>query len=262
MKRIILLAALAALVMGCEKYASDKPESSGIYLDGERVVSIGSVYWGSHNDDSRGRTFHFELYEDGFESGAYPPRFSPCVAAVYGLRETGVSYSAHGYLDHLYIPDIANLGTGLTIPLLQGEYKGGCSVYRYTDETLFGYYRDVITTLESEGMGWILGPGDGTWGLRNIYPAVEDTEYEKIDEDDNPLNIYVTGPEVVNKRRMYNYDYIGQLTMMYSTKHFGLIQINCLCANTAVLCPNTALFPPHSSVPQTVLSSTVLVAVS
>lgn len=51
------------------------------------------------------------------------------------------------------------------------------------------------------------------------------TEYEKIDEEDKPLNIYVTGPEVVNKRRMYNYDYIGQLTMMYSAKHFGLIQI-------------------------------------
>jgi glycosyltransferase involved in cell wall biosynthesis len=51
------------------------------------------------------------------------------------------------------------------------------------------------------------------------------TEYEKIDEDDKPLGIYVTGPRVVNKRRMYNYDYIGQLTMMYSAKHFGLIQI-------------------------------------
>ena len=50
-------------------------------------------------------------------------------------------------------------------------------------------------------------------------------EYVKIDEDDNPLNIYVSGPDVVNKRRMYNYDYIGQLTMMYSAKHFGLIQI-------------------------------------
>ena len=51
------------------------------------------------------------------------------------------------------------------------------------------------------------------------------TEYEKIDEEDNPLNIYVTGPDVVNRRKMYNYDYIGQLTMMYSAKHFGLIQI-------------------------------------
>ena len=51
------------------------------------------------------------------------------------------------------------------------------------------------------------------------------TEYEKIDEEDNLLNIHVSGPDVVDKRKMYNYDYIGQLTMMYSAKHFGLIQI-------------------------------------
>lgn len=51
------------------------------------------------------------------------------------------------------------------------------------------------------------------------------TEYEKIDEESKPLNIYVSGPEKVNKHKMYNYDYIGQLTMMYSVKEFGLIQI-------------------------------------
>lgn len=51
------------------------------------------------------------------------------------------------------------------------------------------------------------------------------TEYEKIDEEDKALNIYVSGPEIVNRRKMYRYDYIGQLTMMYSAKHFGLIQI-------------------------------------
>lgn len=51
------------------------------------------------------------------------------------------------------------------------------------------------------------------------------TEYEKIDEEDQPLNIYVSGPDIVNRRKMYRYDYIGQLTMMYSAKHFGLIQI-------------------------------------
>ena len=51
------------------------------------------------------------------------------------------------------------------------------------------------------------------------------TEYEKIDEESKPLNIYVSGPDKVNKRKMYNYDYIGQLTMMYSAKEFGLIQI-------------------------------------
>lgn len=51
------------------------------------------------------------------------------------------------------------------------------------------------------------------------------TKYEKIDEDDKPLHIVVTGPNMINKRKMYNYDYIGQLTMMYDAKHFGLIQI-------------------------------------
>lgn len=51
------------------------------------------------------------------------------------------------------------------------------------------------------------------------------TEYTKIDEDSKDLNIYVSGPEKVNKCKIYNYDYIGQLTMMYSVKEFGLIQI-------------------------------------
>ena len=51
------------------------------------------------------------------------------------------------------------------------------------------------------------------------------TEYEKIDEDGGPLNIRVSGPDVVNKRKIYDYDYIGQLTMIYSARYFGLIQI-------------------------------------
>lgn len=51
------------------------------------------------------------------------------------------------------------------------------------------------------------------------------TEYEKIDEKSKPLNIYVSGPKRVNKHKMYNYDYIGQLTMMYNVKKFGTIQI-------------------------------------
>lgn len=50
-------------------------------------------------------------------------------------------------------------------------------------------------------------------------------DYEKIDEDSRPLNIYVTGPEVVTKQRMYHYGYPGCLTFMYSAKKIGLIQI-------------------------------------
>ena len=49
--------------------------------------------------------------------------------------------------------------------------------------------------------------------------------YTRIDEDGKPLNILVSGPDVVSKRKMYHYDYIGQLSMIYSAKHFGLIQI-------------------------------------
>ncbi len=51
------------------------------------------------------------------------------------------------------------------------------------------------------------------------------TEYEKIDENDRLINVYVSGPAVVNKRKIYNYDYIGHLTMMYNVNSYGLIQI-------------------------------------
>ena len=50
-------------------------------------------------------------------------------------------------------------------------------------------------------------------------------EYVKIDEKSEPLNIYVSGPKVVTKRKMYNYGYPGCLTFMYSAKAMGLIQI-------------------------------------
>ncbi len=50
-------------------------------------------------------------------------------------------------------------------------------------------------------------------------------EYEKIDEQSNPLHVYVSGPACVTKRKMYNYGYPGCLTFMYSAKELGLIQI-------------------------------------
>lgn len=50
-------------------------------------------------------------------------------------------------------------------------------------------------------------------------------EYEKIDEESKPLNIFVSGPRVVTKRKMYNYGYPGCLTFMYNAKTMGLIQI-------------------------------------
>lgn len=50
-------------------------------------------------------------------------------------------------------------------------------------------------------------------------------EYVKIDEESRPLNVYVSGPDIVTKQKMYHYGYPGCLTFMYSAKTFGLIQI-------------------------------------
>lgn len=50
-------------------------------------------------------------------------------------------------------------------------------------------------------------------------------EYVKIDENGDLLNVCVSGPEIVTKRKMYNYGYPGCLTFMYNSKLMGLIQI-------------------------------------
>lgn len=50
-------------------------------------------------------------------------------------------------------------------------------------------------------------------------------KYEKIDENSKLLGIYVSGPKVVTKRKMYHYGYPGCLAFMYSAKEHGLIQI-------------------------------------
>lgn len=50
-------------------------------------------------------------------------------------------------------------------------------------------------------------------------------EYEKINENSELLNICVSGPNIVTKRKMYNYGYPGCLTFMYNANTMGLIQI-------------------------------------
>lgn len=61
--------------------------------------------------------------------------------------------------------------------------------------------------------------------MKDNHYAFSYHEYVKIDEDSVPLNIYVSGPEIVTKKKMYNYGYPGCLTFMYSAKTMGLIQI-------------------------------------
>lgn len=129
MKKIILLAALAAIVMACEKYTSENPKSSGIYLNEKCVISIGSTFMGGGADPSIGIgiSHRCHMYEKDYE---YGPRWDEAtsIITIVGFRYTGETYSAPGqFINGITIyKDVLNLDSHLYIPLEQGEYKGGC----------------------------------------------------------------------------------------------------------------------------------------
>ena len=130
MKKIVLLSALAALVLGCEKYTSNEHESSGIYLNGKRVASIGSTFMGGGiANPSKGSSHRCHMYEKDYEHG---PNWDvvTSVVTMVGFRYTGVTYSAPGqFIDWIGIDkDVLNLDSPLSIPLEQGAYKGGCEL--------------------------------------------------------------------------------------------------------------------------------------
>lgn len=51
------------------------------------------------------------------------------------------------------------------------------------------------------------------------------TEYRETDDNGIPTGVRCTGPKKVTKAMMFNYDYIGCLTVMYEREYVGLIQI-------------------------------------
>lgn len=57
----------------------------------------------------------------------------------------------------------------------------------------------------------------------NIYFSY--TNYEEIDEMGHLLGTKVTGPKKVSKVGMFNYCWLGCLTVMYDAEHVGLVQI-------------------------------------
>ena len=88
---------------------------------------------------------------------------------------------------------------------------------------------------EAKGKWVAFLDSDDLWDSRKLEKMISFLEnnnyhlayhnYEKIDEESKPLNIYVTGPKVVTKRKFYHYDYPGCLTFVYDAKDYGLLQI-------------------------------------
>lgn len=57
------------------------------------------------------------------------------------------------------------------------------------------------------------------------------TAYRQIDENSEPLNVLVTGPKKLTKRKMFKYCYPGCLTVMYDSTETGVVQIPDCIAN-------------------------------
>ena len=128
MKRILFLAALATMVMACEKYTSDKPESSGVYLNGRRVVPIGSTFMGGGvAEPSKGSSHRCHMYEYGYEKGPMWEE-ATSVVTIFGFRHNGITYSKPGqFIDTIVIDgSVLKQDAPLVIPLEQGVYQGGC----------------------------------------------------------------------------------------------------------------------------------------
>ena len=61
--------------------------------------------------------------------------------------------------------------------------------------------------------------------MKNNNAHFSYTNYIEIDEESSPIGKKVTGPKRITKRGMYNYCWMGCLTVMYDAEFVGLIQI-------------------------------------
>ncbi len=128
MNRLLFLAALAVLVIGCEKWTGEDSSKNGLYLDGKRIVSLRSAFNGG-SMAGNGTSTRCRIYEMEYEEG---PRWNEVSEVVYLL---GYYYSGKEYLSagqtlsgiSVFFPDDSfGLGESLLIPMTQGEYDGRC----------------------------------------------------------------------------------------------------------------------------------------
>lgn len=96
--------------------------------DGTFTYPIGSVFCGGAvADPQKGSSHRCHFYQEKFTEG---PRWSEVEALVVidGFRYRDVEYNEPGqYIDYIRINGLdasLGLGTGLTIPMNQGKYKG------------------------------------------------------------------------------------------------------------------------------------------
>lgn len=147
--RKLLLVALAATVMACEKFSSDKPDSSGIYLDGKCVIAIDRVSVVNDNiHPSIGSIYRYRMFEKD------PGDKLGLLVDIIGFYAPGETWSSPGHdFERLVICDVAGFGAPLHIPLEHGEYRGGCENVSSVTITNFdlGTYNEFPGTINKDG---------------------------------------------------------------------------------------------------------------
>ena len=67
--------------------------------------------------------------------------------------------------------------------------------------------------------------------MESNHYAFSYTKYGRIDEASRERGEIVGGPKKVNKRKIFHYNYLGCLTVMYDREHIGLLQVDQRIAN-------------------------------
>ena len=142
MKHFAIIAAMAAIVMGCEtwtgedtndnglylEWTGEKTSKNGLYLDGRCIVRLRSAFNGGAMA-SEGTSNRCRIYEKDLETG---PRWDevPEVIRLQGFMYRDDEYSSLGQsllgITVLFPDDSSGLGETLMIPMTQGEYDGRC----------------------------------------------------------------------------------------------------------------------------------------
>lgn len=76
-----------------------------------------------------------------------------------------------------------NHGVGFMIGEF-GIFTTQMPYHRYSDETMYAYYKDMTDTLEEKGYGWCGGVWHGSYGVVSNYPAVKTAAYEQVGDHD------------------------------------------------------------------------------
>ena len=100
----------------------------------------------------------------------------------------GKTYDAAATLDSpiensVSANELAEISNSHGVGFMIGEFgifTTGMPYNRYSDETMYAYYKDMIDTMEEKGYGWCCGVWHGSYGIISSYPAIKTTTYEQV----------------------------------------------------------------------------------